>query len=88
MNISRLSALSLGIVFAVFALGYANPAFAEKVKICPDHPSCKDDDSGNGKDAMYKVTIYGAVKGANRKDEFWRGNFGGKSRIGLNSGGG
>ena len=52
MDILRLSTLSLALAVAVFALGYANPAFAGKDKNCdPDegdvHPSCKDDGGGD-----------------------------------------
>jgi hypothetical protein len=45
MNILRLSTLSLGIVFAVFALGFANPAFADKPDCLndPSHHGCTDD---------------------------------------------
>jgi hypothetical protein len=88
MKFSRVSALSLGVVFAVFALGYANPAFTGKPGGCPDHPSCNDDDGGDGsgKDALYSAVITGAVSGVSGKDH-WRGNFAGKKGLGRNTGG-
>ena len=52
MRISRLLTLSLTLVVAAFALGYANPAVAEKpgvdCNVPEPHPSCKDDDGGSG----------------------------------------
>jgi hypothetical protein len=41
---------------------------------------------GNGKDAFYTADISGAVSG-DEGSELWHGNFGGKSRIGRNTGG-
>ncbi len=64
MNILRVSTLSLTLAVAAFALGFANPAFAEKVKNCdpPDpHPSCKDDGGGDGGKAKFSVFIIPGV---------------------------
>ena len=56
MTISRVSTLSLGIVFAVIALGYASPAFAPP-PVCPsDHPKCKDD-SGEDPATTFSVEM-------------------------------
>jgi len=65
MTISRVSTLSLGIVFAVFALGYASPAFAAR-PVCPgDHPSCKDDSGSGDGDTVFMVEMQsGTVVGA------------------------
>ena len=50
MNIPRVATFSLAVAVAVFALGYAGPAFALP-PVCPsDHPSCKGDDGGKGGD--------------------------------------
>ncbi len=63
MNISRVTTYSLALAVAVFALGYANPAFAAK-PMCdppddPPHPSCKDDDSSGGDGDIYEMVIIG-----------------------------
>jgi hypothetical protein len=62
MKISRVITLSLGLAIVVFALGYANPAFAGKSdKTCPGHPSCKDDDGGGDPTPIvYTVKLSGA----------------------------
>jgi len=73
---------------AVFALGYAGPAFAPP-PVCPGHPSCKDDSGssgGSGKDALYSAVITRAVSGVSG-EMHWRGNFAGKKGLGRNTGG-
>ncbi len=62
MNISRVITLSLGLAFAVFALGYANPSLAGKSdKTCPEHPSCKPDDPEPPTGGIdYTATLTGA----------------------------
>ena len=85
MKILRLSTLSLSLAIAVFSLGYVNPSFADNPRGGGHNHG--GDDGGNGKDASYSVVISGAVLGVDGTDA-WHGNFGGKSRIGLNIGGG
>ena len=86
MNISRVTTFSLALAVAVFALGYANPAFAPK-PVCeppqtPPHPSCKDDDSGKGEDGdVFKMVISGDIGGGSNVDFPWSRS-GGKTSIG------
>jgi hypothetical protein len=65
MNILRLSTLSLTAAIAVFALGYASPAFAPP-PVCPgDHPSCKNDSGDGDGDTDFTVEMKpGSVGGA------------------------
>ena len=57
MNILRLSTLSLTAAIAVFALGYASPAFAPP-PVCPgDHPSCKNDSGDGDGDTEFMVEM-------------------------------
>ncbi len=71
MKILRVSTLSLTLVVAAFALGFANPAFAGKPdKDCPGHPSCKGDDDG-GEKAKFSVVVEGLTSGESRSDHPW-----------------
>ncbi len=83
MSILRLSTLSLTLAIVVFALGSANPSFADKPTNGHNHGGDDPEDV-----AEYSVTIekMGGVEGASGSDN-WRGNFGGKKNIGLNDSG-
>ena len=58
MKISRLSSLTLGLAIAVFALGYANPSFADK-PTCDNNTHCDhgDDGGSGGGDAGTTYTV-------------------------------
>ena len=81
MTISRVSTLSLALAVAVFALGYAGPAFAPPPNCPGDHPSCKDDSGSGGDGDIYTVLISGDIGGGTDAESPWIRS-GGKKSIG------
>ena len=91
MKILRLFSLSL-VTMVMIPMG-VNAHCEPDTPHSGDHRHCDAEPpggggggGGNGKDAFYSAVISGAVSG-DEGSELWHGNFGGKSRIGRNTGG-